>query len=312
MAATRDGFGEALLELGEENKQVVVLCADLAESTRTLAFKEKYPERYVEVGVAEQNLAAIASGMAAVGKIPFIASYAAFSPGRNYEQIRTTIALNRQKVIIAGMHAGISVGPDGATHQMLEDIGLMRMLPGMTVICPADSIEARKATRAAAELDGPVYLRFSREKTPVIMEENDQFVVGKARVMHDAGHPEVLIISTGVLLSQALIAAKSLANDFPVRVLHVATIKPIDREALVDHVREIGAVVTVEEHQIAGGLGSAVAEILASEYPVPIEYVGVHDRFGQSGDPSELMREYRLSAADIAAAARKVYYRKHA
>lgn len=308
--ATRDGFGDALLELGESDPRVVVLCADLAESTRTLRFKEKYPERYIEVGVAEQNLAALASGFAAMGKVPFIASYAAFSPGRNYEQIRTTIALNGQKVIIAGMHAGVSVGPDGATHQMLEDLGLMMMLPNMTVINPADATEAKKATLAAAAHNGPVYVRFSREKSPAVTNERAQFKVGKASLLHDTDAPEVAIMATGPLLSQALIAAKTLATDFDVTVLNIHTLKPIDRAAILKEARRAGAVVTVEEHQRHGGLGSAVAQILASEEPLPLECVAVQDRFGQSGESSELLSEYGLSASYIAAAARKAYHRK--
>ncbi len=308
--ATRDGFGDALLSLGESDPRVIVLCADLAESTRTLAFKEKYPDRYIEVGVAEQNLAALASGFAAMGKVPFVASYAAFSPGRNYEQIRTTIALNRQKVIIAGMHAGISVGPDGATHQMLEDLGLMCMLPNMTVINPADALEARKATLAAAMHDGPVYLRFSRETSPNVTTERTPFVLGKANLLLDAAKPDVAIVATGTLVSQALIAAKALANDFAVTVLNVHTLKPLDIPGILKQAERAGAVVTVEEHQLRGGFGSAVAQCLGTFAPMPLELVGVSDRFGQSGTPSELLTEYGLSAAYIAAAARKAYHRK--
>lgn len=308
--ATRDGFGDALLELGETDPRIVVLCADLAESTRTLKFKEKYPERYVEVGVAEQNLAALAAGFAAMGKVPVIASYAAFSPGRNYEQIRTTIALNMRKVIIAGMHAGVSVGPDGATHQMLEDLGLMMMLPNMTVINPADATEAKKATLAAAEHDGPVYLRFSREKSPAVTNERAQFRLGKATLMLESEKPEAVIVATGPLVSQALIAAKTLETDFEVTVLNMHTLKPLDRAAVLREAARAGAVVTVEEHQLHGGLGSAVAQLLAAEVPMPLECVAVADRFGQSGEPSELLSEYGLSASYIAAAARKAYHRK--
>lgn len=310
LRATRDGFGDALVELGESDPRVVVLCADLAESTRTLAFKEKYPERYVEVGVAEQNLAALAAGFAAMGKVPVIASYAAFSPGRNYEQIRTTIALNHRKVIIAGMHAGVSVGPDGATHQMLEDLGLMMMLPNMTVINPADAGEARKATLAAAQHDGPVYIRLSREKSPVAVSEKAPFRIGKASLLVDAERPEVAIVATGVLVPQALVAAKTLATDFSVTLLNVHTLKPLDRAAILREAGRAGAVVTVEEHQRHGALGSAVAQLLSCEAPMPIEFVAVDDRFGQSGEPSELLSEYRLSASYIAAAARKAYHRK--
>lgn len=311
MAATRDGFGKALLELGETNKDVVVLCADLAESTRVLAFKEKYPERYVELGVAEQNLATVGSGLANYGKIPFIASYAAFSPGRNNEQIRTTISLNQVPVKIAGMHAGISVGPDGATHQALEDLALMRVQPHMTVISPCDAEEARKATLAAAAHPGPVYLRFARWNTPVMTTSETPFEIGKAEVFWESDHkPEVLIVATGPLVYEALLAAEQLEHTLPCVVLNVHTIKPLDIATIVQYATEAGAVVTVEEHQVAGGLGSAVAERLAQSKPVPIEFVGVKDQFGQSGEPKELLEYYQLNAKAIAAAATKVAARK--
>lgn len=309
-AATRDGFGEALLQLGESNKDVVVLCADLAESTRTLSFKEKYPDRYVELGVAEQNLATVASGMASYGKIPFITSYSAFNPGRNNEQIRTTIALNDVPVKICGMHAGISVGPDGATHQALEDMALMRVLPNMTVISPCDAIEARKATLEATSLGGPVYLRFGREKTPVMTTDTSPFHIGKANLVWESEKPEVAIIATGPLLFQALKTAKALENEIKVTVLNVHTIKPLDIEAVVGVAKRAGAVVTVEEHQVLGGMGSAVAECLAQHFPVPIEFVGVEDRFGQSGTMDELLSEYGLDATFISAKVRKVKTRK--
>jgi len=311
VAATRDGFGKALLDLGESNPHVVVLCADLAESTRVLAFKEKYPERYIELGVAEQNLATIASGLANYGKIPFITSYAAFSPGRNNEQIRTTISLNNVPVKIAGMHAGISVGPDGATHQALEDLALMRVQPNMTVISPCDAEEARKATLAAAAHPGPVYLRFTREKMPTMSTAETPFELGKANIVWESDHaPQVAIIATGPLLYQALLAAKELERAVPVVVINVHTLKPLDTKTLVEAARGAGAVVTVEEHQVAGGLGSAVAEVLARECPVPIEFIGVQDKFGQSGEPKELINYYGMSAAHIAEAVRKVQGRK--
>lgn len=310
-APTRDGFGKGLLELGESNPNVVVVCADLAESTRTLAFKEKYPERYVEAGVAEQNMATVGSGLAAAGKIPFITSYATFSPGRNNEQIRTTAALNQQPVKIAGSHAGLSVGPDGATHQALEDIALMRVLPNMTVLYPCDAEEARKATIAAAALPGPVYLRLGRSATPAMTTPESPFTVGKAQtVWHSEHGAEVAVFATGQLLYQALAAAKELEHAVPVEVIHVHTIKPLDREAIVAAARAAGAVVTVEEHQQAGGFGSAIAEVLAEACPVPIEFVGVKDRFGQSGEPAELLSHYGLDKAGIAAAIRKVHGRK--
>jgi transketolase len=300
MAATRDGFGKALLELGETNDKVVVLCADLAESTRVLAFKEKYPDRYIEIGVAEQNLATIASGLANYGKIPFITSYAAFSPGRNNEQIRTTISLNNVPVKIAGAHAGLSVGPDGATHQALEDMALMRVQPNMTVLYPCDSEEARKATLAAAAHPGPVYIRLAREKTPVMTSADTPFQIGKSNVVWESEHkPEVVIFATGPLLYQALVAAKELEHMVPTTVINIASVKPLDSETILNAVKNAGAVVTVEEHQTAGGMGSAIAELLAQEAPRPIEFVGVKNRFGQSGTAEELYKEYGLSSAHI-------------
>lgn len=308
---TRDGFGKALLELGETNKQVVALCADLAESTRMLAFKEKYPDRYIELGVAEQNLATVASGLANYGKIPFIASYAAFSPGRNNEQIRTTVALNNVPVKVAGHHAGISVGPDGATHQALEDMALMRVVPRMTVISPCDAEEARKATLAAAAHPGPVYLRFAREKTPVMTTSDTPFVLGRATVMWDSEHKaEVVVFATGPILYQALLAAKMLEHELPVVVINIHTIKPLDAKAVVHYAQGAGAVVTVEEHQVAGGLGSAIAEILAQAAPMPVEFVGVRDQFGQSGEMAELYAFYKLDAPAIVDAIRKAAGRK--
>lgn len=311
VAYTRDGFGKALIALGETNKDVVALCADLAESTRMLEFKEKFPSRYIELGVAEQNLATVASGLANYGKIPFIASYAAFSPGRNNEQIRTTIALNNVPVKIVGSHAGLSVGPDGATHQALEDMALMRVQPHMTVLSPCDMEEARKATLAAAVHPGPVYLRLAREKTPVMTTSDTPFTIGKAVMMWESEHaPEVAIFATGPLVHNALLAAQELAHTVPVLVINIHTIKPLDREAIVSAARATGAVVTVEEHQIAGGLGSAIAEVLATECPVPMEFIGVKDSFGQSGDPKELIHYYGMSPTHIAEAVRKVRSRK--
>lgn len=310
MGATRDGFGRALMELGDKNPNVVVLCADLAESTRVLEFKNHFPTRYIELGVAEQNLATVASGIANYGKIPFITSYATFSPGRNNEQIRTTISINQVPVKIAGMHAGISVGPDGATHQALEDLALMRVQPNMTVVSPCDSEEARKATLAAAEHKGPVYLRFAREKTPVMTTLETPFIFGKANLMWTSEKPEATIIATGPLLYNALAAAKQLENEIQVEVLNIHTIKPLDREAIIAAAKKSGAVVTVEEHQIAGGLGSAVAEVLAEECPVPIGFIGVHDQFGQSGEPKELIEHYGMGISSIVDAVKKTIKRK--
>lgn len=305
--STRDGFGTGSVEAGKANNNVVVLCADLKESTRAQVFEETFPNRFVEIGVAEQNLATVAAGMAAVGKVPFIASYAAFSPGRNYEQIRTTIALNNTHVIICGMHAGLSVGPDGATHQMLEDIGLMRMLPGMTVIVPGDAEEARKAVVAAALHDGPVYIRFGRSNTPVCTTSETPFVIGKALLVWEGTKPKVALFVTGALVYEALLAARALATEgIEVSVLHVPCVKPLDTEAIVALAKKTGRVVTIEEHQEAGGFGSAVAECLSEQYPVPIVRMGVKDQFGQSGTPEELMEHYGLSATHIVAAVRNL------
>lgn len=311
MLPTRDGFGKGLLELGEKDPRVLVCCADLAESTRVLAFKEKYPERYVEMGVAEQNLATVASGLAVYGKIPFITSYATFSPGRNNEQIRTTISLNNVPVKIAGSHAGLSVGPDGATHQALEDIALMRVQPNMTVLSPCDAHEAHKATVAAAALPGPVYLRLGREKTPVITTQNSPFEVGKAQLLWESAHPvAVAVFATGPLLHNALRAAKELEFAVPSVVYNVATIKPLDTEAVLAAAKEAGAVVTVEEHQAAGGLGSAIAELLGAQHAVPIECIAVKDKFGQSGEPGELIEHYGLGVSHIAEAIKRAAIRK--
>ncbi len=306
---TRDGFGKGAIEAGREDARVVVLCADLAESTRAEWFQKEFPERFIEMGVAEQNMATVASGMAAAGKVPFIASYAAFCPGRNYEQIRTTIALNQANVKICGMHAGVSVGPDGATHQMLEDIGMMRMLPGMTVIVPGDAEEARKATVAAAQMDGPVYLRFGRAATPVFTTSATPFQIGKALMLFDTDAPKVAILSTGSLSAAALAGAHTLEKEgVSVLVLHVPTVKPLDEEAVLDAAKRAGRIVTVEEHQAAGGFGSAVAELVAKKHPVPMRLLGVQDRFGQSGTPEELLAQYGLDAEHIADAARNLLH----
>jgi transketolase len=305
-AATRDGFGTGLVEAADADSRVVALSADLTESTRVEAFKKKYPERFIEIGVAEQNMATVAAGMANYGKIPFITSYAAFSPGRNWEQIRTTIALNNVPVVVCGMHAGVSVGPDGATHQMLEDMALMRAMPNMIVINPCDSEEARKATLAAAKMGKPVYMRFGREKTPVMTTPETPFEIGKANVMWKSDSPTVAIFATGALLYNVLRAAKQLEGEgVGATVVNVHTIKSLDRETVVREARAAGAVVTVEEHQIAGGLGGAIAEVLAGEAPMPIEFVGVQDQFGQSGDPKELIEHYGMGVSHIVAAAKK-------
>lgn len=307
MKPTRDGFGNGTVEAGKKDPNVVVLCADLKESTRAEWFEKEFPDRFIEVGVAEQNLATAASGMAAVGKRPFIASYAAFSPGRNYEQIRTTIALNQQPVVVCGMHAGVSVGPDGATHQMLEDVGLMRMLPNMTVLAPGDAEEARKAVVAAAAHDGPVYIRFGRSNSPVFTTPETPFALGKALPLWDSEKPKVAILSTGSLSYEALVAARALAADgIEVSVLHVPSIKPLDEEAVLAAAKRAGRVVTLEEHQVMGGFGSAVAEFLSGAYPVPVKRLGVQDQFGQSGTPEELLKHYGLSSEAVIAAVRSI------
>lgn len=309
----RKGFGEGLVMAGDSDKNVVGLCADLTESTQMHLFKAKYPDRFIEIGVAEQNLATVASGMAHMGKIPFISSYAMFSPGRNWEQIRTTIAYNNVPVKIAGSHAGVSVGPDGGTHQAIEDIAITRVVPRMVVISPCDAIEAKKATIAAARTSDPTYIRLAREKTPIITTTNTPFEIGKAQEYFRASgkKPEVGIIATGALLHKALLSAKKLSNEgMPVVVMNLATIKPLDEEAIARLAHEAGAIVTVEEHQIAGGMGSAVAECLARNFPVPIEFIGVKDKFGQSGTPDELVELYGMGEKDIHTAAKKAVLRK--
>lgn len=309
----RRGFGEGLVIAGEADKNVVGLCADLTESTQMHLFKAKFPERFVEIGVAEQNLITVASGMAAMGKVPFVGSYAIFSPGRNWEQLRTTVCYNNRPVKIAGSHAGVSVGPDGGSHQAIEDIAITRVLPNMTVISPCDSIEAKKATIAAAKTDTPVYIRLVREKTPVITTESTPFEIGKAQVFFEpiAGKPEVAIIATGALVYKALVAAKELEKEkIGVIVINLATIKPLDEASIIKAAKSTGAIVTAEEHQIAGGMGSAVAELLAKKLPMPIEFIGVHDKFGQSGTPEELIEHYGMGVSHIKAAVKEVLKRK--
>ena len=311
MAPTRSGYGEGLVAAGEANNNVVVLCADLTESTRCEAFAKKFPERFFECGVAEQNLATIAAGLGVSGKIPFVSSYATFSPGRNWEQIRTTIAYNDSNVKIAGHHAGISTGPDGATHQATEDIATMRVIPNMKIIIPCDAIEAKKTTLAAAKIWGPVYLRFQREKSPVFTTEDTPFTPGKAEIFWQSKRPQVLIIGCGALVHSALLAARELEKEkIGTTVLNVHTIKPLDEEKIVSLVKKIGAVVTVEEHQISGGLGGAVAETLGRRAPAPIEFIGLHDTFGESGLPSELLEKYGMGIGSIKSAAKKVLKRK--
>lgn len=308
----RKGFGEGLVVAGENNKNVVALCADLTESTQMLPFKEKFPERFVEIGVAEQNLVTVSSGMAAMGKIPFCSSYAMFSPGRNWEQIRTTIAYNDRGVIIVGSHAGVSVGPDGGTHQAIEDIALMRVLPNMIVISPCDSIEAKKATIELAKLAKPAYLRLAREKTGIITTTETPFEIGKAQVFYAPdGISHVGVIATGALVRNALSSAKDLEKKgIKVKVINISTIKPLDSEAVISLAKECRAIVIVEEHQIAGGLGGAVSECLSQNFPVPIEFIGVEDKFGQSGTQEQLIKHYKMDRDSISQAVKKVLNRK--
>lgn len=306
----RDGYGDGLVLAGDADKNVVALCADLTESTRTEAFSKKFPERFFEIGVAEQNMATIAAGLGVSGKIPFIASYATFSPGRNYEQIRTTIAYNDSNVKIAGHHAGISVGPDGATHQATEDIAIMRAMPNMKVFVPCDAIEAKKATLAAAKIWGPVYLRFAREKSPVVTTEKTPFAPGEAQIFWQSKRPQVVIIGCGALLYNALLAAKDLEKEkIGTIVLNSASVKPLDEKTILELVKKYPAVVTVEEHQIHGGLGGAVAEFLAKNHPVPMEFIGLKDTFGESGAPEELVEKYGMGVKDIKEAVKKVLKR---
>ncbi len=309
--ATRDGFGKGLIEAAKLNENIVALSADLKESTRVEEFSKLFPERFIEMGVAEQNLATVASGLATYGKVPFITSYATFSPGRNLEQIRTTIAINDVPVKVIGCHAGISVGPDGATHQALEDVALMRSIPNMTVIVPADSEEARKATLAIAESKKPAYLRLGRAGTPSFTTTDTPFEIGKAQIVFESETSDVGIIACGTLVHTAIMAAQELGSEgINVTVLNLHTIKPIDRDAVVSLAKKTGALVTAEEHQIAGGMGSAVAEVLAEEHPTPIEFIGVRDQFGQSGTPEELMRHYKMDVASIKVAIYDVLKRK--
>ncbi len=310
----RKGFGQGLLQAGEENKNVVGLCADLTESTMMNLFADKFPERFVQIGVAEQNLVTVASGMAAMGKVPFCSSYAMFSPGRNWEQIRTTITYNDRKVVIVGSHSGISVGPDGGTHQALEDIALMRVQPNMDVVSPCDAIEAKKATLALSKTSKPAYLRLVREKTPIITTEETPLNLGKAEIfwIPDVGLAQVGIIVTGGLMHHALVAAKELESEgIKIKVMNLVSIKPIDAESVLALAKEVKAIVTVEEHQVAGGMGSAVAELLAKNFPIPIEFIGIQDKFGQSGKPEELVEHYGMGTNSIKEAVKKVLKRKN-
>ena len=311
MIPTRQGYGEGLVEAGEKDEQVVVLGADVTESTRSILFQERFPERFIEVGVAEQAMATIAAGMAVYGKIPFISSYAVFSPGRNWEQIRTTIALNDVPVKIGGAHAGISVGPDGATHQGLEDIALMRAMPNMIVVAPADAIETKKAVLEAAKNGKPTYIRFAREKTPVFTTEASPFKIGRAEILWESKSPQAAIIACGPLIYEALLAARELAKkEIEVLVVNSHTVKPLDEKEIIRAAKITGAIVTVEEHQKNGGLGGAVAEVVSRNFPVPMEFIGMPDSFGESGTPDELLKKYGMKSEAIIEAVKKVILKK--
>ncbi len=295
---TRKGFGKGLLEAGKRNENVVAACADLTDSTQISLFAKEFPERFVEIGIAEQNLVTVGSGLAAQGKIPFVSSYAAFSPGRNWEQIRTTICLNNQPVKIVGSHAGLYTGKDGATHQMLEDIALMRVLPNMVVIAPGDSVEAEKATLAMAEDKRPNYIRLAREATPVLTTDKTPFKIGKAYVYAEG--TDITIISTGTMTYRAMVAAEILSKaGIAAEVVHVPTIKPLDNVTILASARKTGIIITIEEAQINGGLGGAVAELLSEELPTAMRRMGMRDHFGESGNPDELFEHFGLTSNQI-------------
>ena len=307
--ATRDAYGEALAELGAVNENIVVLEADLSKSTKTSDFKKVYPERHFNMGIAEQNMLGVAAGFAAAGKIPFASSFAVFATGRAYDQIRNSIAYPNLNVKIAATHAGLTVGEDGGSHQMLEDIALMRALPNMTVIVPADGIETKQAINAAAEYEGPVYIRMGRPKVPVLFDENYTFEIGKGVVLKEG--TDVTLVGTGIMVSKAVEAAELLAAEgISAAVVNISTIKPLDAELIIAQAQKTGAIVTCEEHNIYGGLGSAVAEVLVENCPVPMARVGVADKFGESGLPDELLEKHGLTAANIAAQAKAVIAKK--
>lgn len=307
--ATRDGYGLGVVQAGERDGNVVVLCCDLTDSTKSDAFKKKFPERFFQVGVAEQNMAGIAAGLALSGKVPFIASYAVFSPGRNWDQLRVSVCYSNANVKIMGAHAGISVGPDGATHQALEDIAITRVLPGMTVLVPCDVEETRKAVLVAAQHDGPVYIRFGREKTPLVTVPETPFEIGKAQVFH--GGTDVAVFACGSMVYHALAAARQLeARGVSVAVVNVASVKPLDEETVATAAAKCGAAVVAEEHQTTGGLGEAVAGCLARRHPVPVEFVGMPNSFGESGKPAELIAKYGMDTAAVLAAIERAVGRK--
>lgn len=301
--ATRQAYGEALAELGSKY-DFVVMDADLSKSTKTATFKKEFPERFINVGIAEGNLMATAAGIATCGKVVFASTFAMFAAGRAFEQVRNSIGYPHLNVKIGATHAGITVGEDGASHQCLEDIGLMRTIPGMTIICPADAIEAKAAVEASINLDGPVYLRFARLSSPVIFDDNYKYEIGKGVQLSDG--KDVTIFATGLMVGEALEAEKMLnKQNIDARIINIHTIKPIDKDIIIKAAKETGALVTAEEHNIMGGLGSAVSEVVVQNYPVPVKCVAVEDKFGKSGNPGLLMKEYGLTAADIVAKAKE-------
>ena len=307
---TRNGYGEGLVELGAADESVVVLTADLAESTRAQDFSKKFPDRFIECGVAEQNMMGVAAGLALYGKTAFVSSYAVFSPGRSWDQFRVSVCYSQANVKVAGAHTGISVGPDGATHQALEDVAITRVLPNLTVIVPCDSIETKKATIALGKMKGPAYFRFAREKTPVMTTTATPFEIGKAYVMKEG--KDVCLIGSGPVLYNGLLAAMELEEEgISVMVVNNHTIKPIDADTIVSAAKKCGAVVTLEEHQVMGGCGSAVVEVLAKNYPVPVEMVGMPDSFGESGQPEELIEKYGMGKDGVKNAVKKVIKRKN-
>ncbi len=309
MAPTRDGYGLGIVELGEVNDQVVVLCGDLSDSTRSSKFRDKFPERFIELGVAEQNMANVAVGLALNGKIPFVATYAVFCPGRNWDQMRISGCYNNANVKYAGAHTGISVGPDGGTHQAMEDIALTRVLPHMTVLVPSDMEETRKAVHAAAAIKGPVYFRFARAATASFTTEKTPFKIGRAQTFHEG--QDVAIIGAGPIIHSALLAAHRLVEKgISCRVINSPSVKPIDEAIIEKAARDCGVIVTCEEHQVMGGVGSAIVEIVVRTYPVPVEMIGMHDSFGESGEPQELLHKHRMDVEAIEAAVRKVLKRK--
>ncbi|OGH14002.1 MAG: transketolase [Candidatus Levybacteria bacterium RIFCSPHIGHO2_01_FULL_38_26] len=308
---TRHGYGDGLVELGEQNPNVVALTADLAESTQAHRFAEKFPDRFFQCGVAEQNMAAIAAGLGVSGKIPFMSSYATFSPGKNWETIRTTIIYNQSNVKIAGHHSGIVTGPDGATHQATEDIAITRCWPWIKVFVPCDYFEGKKATIASANFEGPAYLRFTRDKTPIMTTEQTPYEMGKISTFWVSDNPKAVIFGTGHMLYYALVAASELEKEGTnVLVANVATIKPLDGQTIIDLVGKTGAAVTVEDHQVEGGLGGAIAEFLGKNKPAPMEFIGLQDTFAESGKPKELIEKYGMGKEAIKQAIKKVIARK--